>query len=93
MTEELTLERYQEAYRDRRQQEERRGFRVHAVVYACVNAALTVVNLLVVPEFLWFFFPLGGWGIGLTMHYIFGIRRLTRNLEQEEQTLMEEARR
>jgi hypothetical protein len=28
---------------------------------------------MVVPRFLWFYFPLIGWGIGLAMHYLFGV--------------------
>ena len=34
-----------------------RIFRVHATVYAVVISTLTLVNLLVVPQFYWFEFP------------------------------------
>lgn len=57
---------------------EKRGFRIHRTVYMVVIPVLATINILVVPEFLWFFFPLAGWGFGLTMHYVFGVRRLEK---------------
>jgi hypothetical protein len=59
---------------------ERRGFRVHRMVYMVVIPMLMIVNLVFVPQFLWFFFPLAGWGFGLAMHYLFGVRRLEQRL-------------
>ncbi len=44
------------------------GFRHHAFVFAVVNAGLAGVNLLTSPGYLWFVWPLGGWGIGLLSH-------------------------
>ncbi len=44
------------------------GFRSHATVYAVVNAGLAAVNLATSPGYLWFVWPLGGWGIGLLAH-------------------------
>jgi hypothetical protein len=58
------------------------SFYIHAAVYVLVNIFLLVINLMVVPGFLWFFFPLVGWGIGLTMHFLFGVfwvRRETKD--------------
>ncbi|MCF7805351.1 MAG: 2TM domain-containing protein [Candidatus Marinimicrobia bacterium] len=55
---------------------ENRGFRMHRLAYLCVIPLLVLINLTFVPEFLWFLFPMVGWGIGLTMHYLFGVRRL-----------------
>ncbi len=57
-----------------REEEERRGFRIHRTVYLCVITMLILINLTVSPEFLWFIFPLGGMGIGLTLHYYFGVK-------------------
>jgi hypothetical protein len=54
-------------------QEEIKGFRIHAGVTVFVLAILIVVNLLVVPEFLWFLFPLLGMSVGLAVHYYFGV--------------------
>ena len=46
----------------------RSGLTVHGVTYAAVNAGLLLINLLTSPGFLWFLFPLGGWGIALLHH-------------------------
>jgi hypothetical protein len=45
-----------------------RGFYIHATVYVLVNLFLIAVNLIGSPHYLWFFYPLVGWGIGLGMH-------------------------
>lgn len=50
--------------------EKKIGFMIHAGVYAVVNAGLISLNLIRSPEKLWFFWPLGGWGIGLLFHAI-----------------------
>ena len=44
------------------------GFRTHALVYALVNAGLIGINLMSSREYLWFPYPLFGWGIGLLAH-------------------------
>lgn len=31
---------------------------------------------------LWFFYPLIGWGIGLTMHFLFGVLWIQRETEE-----------
>jgi hypothetical protein len=43
------------------------------VVRSGSSCTLVACNLKFVPGFLCFFFPLIGWGIGLTMHYLFGV--------------------
>ena len=42
---------------------------VHAVTYAVVNTLLLLTNVITSPGFLWFLFPLSGWGIGLLHHF------------------------
>ena len=84
MAQQMTLDHYRNTYRDTRRREEKGGFRVHLLVYLCVIPVLAVVNLIFVPQFLWFFFPLVGWGFGLTMHYILGVRRLEDTLKRED---------
>jgi len=44
------------------------GFRAHLLVYLLVNAGLVAINLATTPSHLWFFYPMGGWGIGLLAH-------------------------
>jgi hypothetical protein len=85
MAQPITLEEYRNAHTEMRRREEKRGFRIHLIVYSCVIPVLAAVNLVFVPQFLWFFFPLLGWGFGLTMHYVFGYRRLEKNLQHEDE--------
>lgn len=48
--------------------EEIKGFYGNLASYIIVNAALLVINLLTSPEYLCFFWPLFGWGIGVAIH-------------------------
>ena len=57
--------KYQEA---KRRVEEMKGFYWHLVTYLLVNTVLVVINLLTSPEYLWFIWPLIGWGVGLIIH-------------------------
>ncbi len=41
---------------------------MHLAVYVAVNVLLVAVNLLTVPEHLWFYWPMLGWGIGVIVH-------------------------
>ena len=51
-----------------KQARELRGFYNHAGVYVLVNLFLFLVDWLSGPEEWWFYWPLIGWGIGLTVH-------------------------
>ncbi|MCD6528970.1 2TM domain-containing protein [Candidatus Bathyarchaeota archaeon] len=84
MTQEISLEEYKRAYREMRKEEEKRGFVVHLIVYILVNGMLIAVNLLYSPEVIWFFYPLIGWGIGISMHYLFAVRFLEKTLKERE---------
>jgi hypothetical protein len=59
----------------RRQRQERAargsrtGFRIHATVFVAVQLMLVVVWALTGGGYLWFLFPLFGWGIGLAAHF------------------------
>jgi len=84
MSEDITLEDYKRAYREIELEESRRGFSVHLVAYVLVNAMLIAVNLLYSPAHFWFIYPLIGWGIGISMHYLYGVRWLERILKEKE---------
>ncbi len=56
--------------RQMRAADEKLGFRIHRTVYLCVISLLVFINLNFVPGFIWFIFPMIGWGIGLTVHYM-----------------------
>ncbi len=84
MMQEITLEEYKKAYREIKKEEARMGFLVHLIVYIFVNTLLIVINLLYSPEDIWFFYPLIGWGIGISMHYLFGVRWIEKELKEME---------
>lgn len=80
----ITTEDYKRAERELALRELRRGWTVHAAIYAAVMSGLVTLNVLLVAfadaGFFWFPFPLVGWGIGLAMHYLHGVRRGERQL-------------
>lgn len=58
-------EAYQKA---KKKVQARLGFKNHLVVYLAVNAILISVNLINSPDYLWFIWPLMGWGIAIFWH-------------------------
>ena len=84
----VTLERYEQAELDLTRAEWRRGFWIHAVVYAVVTTGLIVLNVVLAArtdsDFLWFPFPLIGGGIGLAMHYLHGVRWAEREIRARQ---------
>ena len=59
----------QDAYqRAKRRAEAKFGFYLHLAVYIAVNIVLAIVNLSTSTEYLWFKWPLIGWGIGVFFH-------------------------
>ena len=58
-------ERY---FKARKRVEEIKGFYGNLIAYVVVNIGLMVVNLLTSPAYLWFFWPMLGWGIGVLFH-------------------------
>ena len=59
----------EEAYkRAKKRVEAKIGFYIHFMVYVGVNILLILINFLTSPQYLWFKWPLMGWGIGLLFH-------------------------
>ena len=58
-------ERY---YKARKKVEEIKGFYGNLTSYVVVNIGLMILNLVTSPEYLWFFWPLLGWGIGVAIN-------------------------
>jgi hypothetical protein len=58
-------ERY---YKAKKRVEEIKGFYGNLISYIVVNSFLLVLNLVTSPQYLWFFWPLLGWGIGVLFH-------------------------
>jgi hypothetical protein len=92
MLEGITLTDYEKAEAEIRAKQGRIGFFINAAIYALVNILLIVINLVFVPQFLWFFFPLIGWGIGLTMHYLFAVHFVGRETRDWQAKVEDRAR-
>lgn len=58
-------ERYQKA---KKQVNEIKGFYVHFTCYILVMIVLVYINLKYTPQYLWFFWSMLGWGIGVFSH-------------------------
>lgn len=43
-------------------------FKIHMIAYIVVNSLLAIINLTFTPGYLWFIWPLLGWGIGIVLH-------------------------
>lgn len=84
-------QRYQKA---KERVEELKGFYIHLIVYVLVNLFLFVLNMLTSPRYLWFYWPLIGWGIGVVGHAfsVIGkgwedrkIKELMQKMKEEEE--------
>jgi hypothetical protein len=48
--------------------EDIKGFYGNLTSFIVVNSVLVVINIVTSPQYLWFFWPLLGWGIGVVSH-------------------------
>jgi hypothetical protein len=80
----ITVEDYQAADRAVAMEESRRGFAAHAMTYALATAVMVAANLVFTPYYLWSAFPLLFWGLGLFMHYLFGVRRIGHEITKRQ---------
>ncbi|MBU2060779.1 MAG: 2TM domain-containing protein [Bacteroidetes bacterium] len=55
-------------YTAKKRVDEIKGFYGNLISYVAVNLGLLVLNLVTSPQYLWFFWPLLGWGIGVLIH-------------------------
>lgn len=46
------------------------SFCIHLVAYIAVTPLLVLINYSTSPQYLWFQWPLLGWGIGLLFHWL-----------------------
>lgn len=51
----------------------RRVFIVHLILFMLVMGGLAAINFSFTPKTVWFVYPLIGWGIGLILHFLFGV--------------------
>ncbi|MBC7493605.1 MAG: 2TM domain-containing protein, partial [Flavobacterium sp.] len=81
-----TVPNYSEstAYNKAKQQVEKlKGFYGHLTSYCLVIPTLLLINLTTDSRYLWFFWPMAGWGFGLIFHAL-SIFGLTSNWEERK---------
>lgn len=87
----VTTDEYKRAEHDLMLAEARRGWQADLIAYLFVNTGLIILNTLLVvftdADFIWFPFVLLGWGIGLSMHYVFGFRHAEEHIEHRQQMI------
>ena len=88
-------ERY---FKAKKRVEEIKGFYGNLTAYIVVNIGLMILNLVTSPQYLWFFWPMGWWGLGVLFHglKVFNYmpffskdweeRKIKEFMEKEEQT-------
>ncbi len=68
------------------------GFKIififHAWFYGSINLFLLIFDLTTTPNMLWFFWPLGGWGVAFGFH-AFGFFTWDKSLEAQKSRLRE----
>jgi len=80
-----TLEAYQLAERKAAREEGRRGFLVHASITVVVAIVLVVLNVTIATGFPWSVFAVAGMGIGVFMHWYFGLVRGEELMQRHQQ--------
>lgn len=58
------------------------SFYIHGAVFVPTILLLAFINLTITPRFLWFLFPLAGWGLGVLIHGLIVFVALNRNLKK-----------
>ena len=95
----ITTNEYMMAERELELRDLKTGWLIHAGIYAVVITGLVILNLVIAAntenDFLWFFFPLVCWGIGLVFHYLHAFRWADRDVHarQEQVTRYAESHR
>jgi len=87
MAEAITLTEYEAAEKDLELRNAPRGLLVHAAITVVVSVALVIVNVVVAPQFPWSPFPVVGMGIGVLVHYLFGMRWLPRSIATHQRDI------
>jgi hypothetical protein len=65
---EMNMKNHEAYQRAKKRAEAKIGFYIHLAVYIGVNILLIIINLSTSPQYIWFKWPLLGWGIGLFFH-------------------------
>ena len=66
----LTMEDKEKYERAKKRVQNLKDFYTHLTVYILINILLVIINVVSYQGHWWFFYPLLGWGIGLTAHAV-----------------------
>ncbi|MBE0390496.1 hypothetical protein HNQ02_001153 [Flavobacterium sp. 7E] len=55
-------------YKAKERVDEIKGFYGNLISYVVSITVLMIINLLTSPSYLWFFWPMLGWGLGILIH-------------------------
>ncbi len=69
------LQEFKNAWKAIELEEAKNGFLAHFSAYVILNSFLFVLNILISPQTLWFYYVTLGWGIGLAFHFVFSRER------------------
>ena len=88
---EITLEDYKRVDRQLERKRARRGFTIHAIVYALVMTGLIILSVTVGDVFPWAGLPMAWWGVGLTLHYLYGVRWVDKTISGRQAQIEQQA--
>lgn len=83
------MERDESYLRAKKRVENLKSFYIHLTVYVLVNLMLFLINIIDDPSYLWFLYPLGGWGIGVAIHGLTTLSSGKFGAEWEERKIKE----
>ncbi len=63
----------------------KKGFKINLACYAIVNSVLVTINMITIPHYPWFLYPLSIWGFGVTIHYVLGVHLLGKKVKAQNQ--------
>jgi hypothetical protein len=88
---EITLEDYKRIDRQLERTRSRRGFTLHAIVYAVVLTGLIILSVTLGDVFPWAGLPMAWWGVGLTLHYLYGVRWVDKTISSRQAQIEQRA--
>lgn len=88
---EVTLEDDKRVGRQPEHKRARRGFTLHAIVYAVVLAGLIILSVTLGDVFPWAGLPMVWWGVGLTLHYLYGVRWVDKTISGRQAQIEQRA--
>jgi hypothetical protein len=88
---EITLEDYKRADQQLERKRARRGFTIHAIVYAVVLTGLIILSVTLGDVFPWAGLPMVCWGVGVTLHYLYGVRWVDKTISGRQAQIEQRA--